>query len=90
MSYVLHQSIECSRIWNLKYYVICFCLLFTEKMDFLLVNKRKKNVSFEELKKRVNKYYVIFEIPNSGKLNLPNRLMRYIRQKTPKFNSEIN
>ena len=45
MSYVSHQSIGFSRIlefWNLEYYVIIFCLLFTEKVNFLLVNKEKE------------------------------------------------
>ena len=42
-------------IWNLEYYVIFFVYFFTEKINFLLVNKEKKNQLYtnwlEELKK---------------------------------------
>ena len=31
------RSKNSSQLTACKYYVICFCLLFTEKMDFLLV-----------------------------------------------------
>ena len=54
MSYVSHQSIGYSRILESRILRnIFFCLLFTEKVDFLLVNKAKKisvKTGFEELK----------------------------------------
>ena len=54
MSDESHQSLGCSRIWNLEYYIIFFFSLFTEKVDFLLANEEKKSVKngFEELEKR--------------------------------------
>ena len=57
VSYASHQSIGYSWILEsriVEYYVIFFCLLFNEKVNFLWVNKKKFSVKtgFEELKKK--------------------------------------
>ena len=70
--YLINQlgRLDIREFWNLEYYVIfLFVYFFNEKVNFLLVNKEKKSSLnwSEELKKKVNEYYVIFEIPEFEK-----------------------
>ena len=71
----------------IKYFLWIFiCLLFTEKIDFLLVKQEnfdQENYLFLSFKlvlrswKNYNKYYVIFKIQNSNFCTLANQQMGY-------------
>ena len=82
LSYVLFIPFLANLFFRLFSFVILvsiflvFCLLFTEKIDFLLVKQEGFCLfltGFEELQKKVNKY--IFEIQNSKFGTLANQSM---------------